>query len=36
MLFVAAGGFAPGFEEAAGDDGREVHLWTLEDLYGVS
>ncbi len=35
MLFVAAGGFAAGFEEAAREDGREVFLWTLEDVYQV-
>lgn len=33
MIFVAAGGFAAGFEEAAREDGREVLLWTLEDIY---
>ena len=36
MLFVAAGGFVPRFEEVAREDGRDVYLWTLEDLYGVS
>lgn len=35
MLFVAAGGFADGFEEAAREDGREVFLWTLDDVYQV-
>lgn len=34
MLFVAAGGFESGFREAAGEGGREVYLWTLEDIYG--
>lgn len=33
MLFVAAGGFEAGFRQVASSDGREVILWTLEDLY---
>lgn len=33
MLFVAAGGFEEGFEEAVRRDGRNVILWMLEDLY---
>lgn len=34
MIFVAAGGFAPGFEEAVREEERQVFLWTLADLYG--
>lgn len=33
MLFVAAGGFDPGFERVASESGHHVILWTLEDLY---
>lgn len=33
MLFVAAGGFDPGFEKVASESGHNVILWTLEDLY---
>lgn len=35
MLFVGAGGFELGFDRGAANDGREVVLWTLEDLYRV-
>lgn len=33
MIFVSAGGFAEGFEEAAREDERELFIWTLEDIY---
>lgn len=33
LLFVAAGGFAPGFQVAARASGHPVTLWTLKDLY---
>jgi len=33
LLFVAAGGFDPGLGTAAREGGREVILWTLEDIY---
>ncbi len=34
LLYVAAGGFASGFEAAAEASGHPVTLWTLRDLYG--
>jgi hypothetical protein len=34
LLYVAAGGFASGFEAAAEASGHSVTLWTLRDLYG--
>lgn len=34
LLWVAAGGFSPEFEAAARKARREVHLWSLEELYG--
>lgn len=33
MLFVSASGFASGFKDVAEEDGRDVHLLTLDDLY---
>lgn len=33
LLYVAAGGFASGFAEAAKASGHPVALWTLRDLY---
>ncbi|MBA3257991.1 MAG: hypothetical protein H0T68_00820 [Gemmatimonadales bacterium] len=33
LLYVMAGGFAPGFEAAARASGHPVVLWTLRDLY---
>lgn len=35
LLYVAAGGFASGFEPAAKASGHPVTLWTLRDLYAV-
>ncbi len=34
MLFAAAGGFEPGFEEVAREAEQEVVQWTLENMYG--
>jgi hypothetical protein len=33
LLFVGAGGFSPGFHEAAASSGRRVIAWSLDDLY---
>lgn len=33
VLFVAAGGFSPGFHAAVRASGHAVTLWTLKDLY---
>jgi hypothetical protein len=35
LLYVAAGGFAPGFQAAAEARGHRVVCWRLEDLYAV-
>jgi uncharacterized protein len=35
ILYVAAGGFAAGFEEAVADSEHRVISWTLEDLYAA-
>lgn len=35
LLYVAAGGFAEGFREAAEADGHAVTCWSLEDVYAV-
>lgn len=35
ILYVAAGGFSEAFAAAAGESGRDVILWTLDDLYGA-
>ena len=34
LLFVAAGGFSQGFENAARASGHPITLWALKDLYG--
>ena len=34
LLYVAAGGFTPEFEEAALRSGHQVLTWDLGDLYG--
>jgi hypothetical protein len=34
LLYIAAGGFAPGFEATANASGHPVVLWSLHDLYG--
>ncbi len=34
LLYVAAGGFAPGFEAAVEASGHPALCWKLEDLYG--
>lgn len=33
LLYVAAGGFAEGFEDRAEEDGLRVVCWSLDDLY---
>jgi len=35
VLYVAAGGFEPGFLERAEEDGLRVICWSLDDLYGA-
>jgi hypothetical protein len=35
LLYVAAGGFEPGFQERAEADGQPVICWSLEDLYAA-
>ena len=35
LLYVAAGGFAAGFREAAEADGHTVTCWSLEDVYAA-
>lgn len=35
LLYVAAAGFASGFEAAAKASGHPVTLWMLRDLYGA-
>jgi AAA+ ATPase superfamily predicted ATPase len=34
LLYIAAGGFAPGFEATAKASGHPVVLWSLRELYG--